>query len=128
MSEENQSAASPRSNKRGSTFAQPTSVEGAVTELTRTAPQPAVEIRPSVDFHIDELVLHGFASTDRHAIAEAVERELTRLFTEQGIPAGLTSGTEPAPTSDEVFEMKPGANAQAIGIELAKALYGGFGR
>jgi hypothetical protein len=36
--------------------------------------------RPSINLHIEELVLHGFAPGDRHRISEAVEQELTRLI------------------------------------------------
>ena len=38
----------------------------------------------NIELHIEELVLHGFSPRDRDAIGEAVQRELTRLFVEQG--------------------------------------------
>ncbi len=31
----------------------------------------------NIELHIEELVLHGFSPNDRHAIGEAVQRELT---------------------------------------------------
>ncbi len=33
-----------------------------------------------IEVHIEELVLHGFEHSDRYAIGEAIERELTRLL------------------------------------------------
>ena len=34
-------------------------------------------------------MLHGFAPGDRYRIGDAVERELARLFAEQGVPPSL---------------------------------------
>ncbi len=51
-----------------------------------------------VDLHIEELVLHGFSPGDRFRIGEAVELELTRLITEQGIPSSLSRDGEVART------------------------------
>ena len=39
---------------------------------------------PRFELTIDELVLHGFAHGDRHAIAAAVEAELGRLLSAPG--------------------------------------------
>ena len=42
-----------------------------------------------IELHIEELVLHGFAPADRYRIGDTVQRELTRLLAEQGMPASL---------------------------------------
>jgi hypothetical protein len=41
---------------------------------------------PSINLHIEELILHGFAREERYAIGEALQNELQRLFTTQGLP------------------------------------------
>jgi hypothetical protein len=53
----------------------------------------ALRSRPTLNLHIQDLVLHGFASVDRHRIGEAMERELARLFLGQGVPRSLASPT-----------------------------------
>src|SRR3954464_11756015 len=58
----------------------------------------AIDSKPSVELHIDELMLHGFASSERYAIGDAVERELARLFEKQGVPNSLRSEK----TTDEI--------------------------
>ncbi|MBD0326005.1 MAG: hypothetical protein ICV68_06225, partial [Pyrinomonadaceae bacterium] len=49
---------------------------------------------PNIELHIEELILHGFERRDRYAIADAFERELSRLlseqFAEQGLPSSLS--------------------------------------
>lgn len=84
-------------------------------------------MRPrAVELHIEELVLHGFAPGDRHRIADAVERELARLFAERGVPAGLGDGFESPRLDAGSFDFAPGARAETVGEEVARAIYGGF--
>jgi hypothetical protein len=80
----------------------------------------------SVELHIEELVLHGFAPGDRHRIADAVERELARLFAEQGVPDALQSGFESPRVDAGSFQMAPDSRAETVGAEVARAIYGGF--
>jgi hypothetical protein len=84
-------------------------------------------MRPTnVELHIEELVLHGFASGDSYQIGEAVERELAHLFTEEGTPPLLAQGNEIERLDGGAFEVKPGSKAEAIGAQLARAVYGGL--
>ncbi len=82
--------------------------------------------RPNIELHIEELVLHGFASADRYLIGEAVQRELARLFAEQGVPSSLTSGGELTRLHGGSFNVAPGAKAEAIGTQIAQSVYGGM--
>lgn len=79
--------------------------------------------RNSVKVHIDELVLHGFAASDRYRIAQAVERELTRLIDEGGPPGWRQN----PPVLDRMvggtFHVKAGAKPQAAGTEIAQAVF-----
>ena len=80
----------------------------------------------NIELHIEELVLHGFLPGDRRHIAAAVEAELTRLFTEQGLPPALAAGTA-VPTVDAgAFQMAPDAKPAAVGQQIAGNVYNGF--
>ncbi len=81
-----------------------------------------------VKLHIEELVLHGFSPAGRHRIGEAVERELARLISEDGIPSALTHLGAADMNDAGKFEMVPGAKAERVGVQVARAVYGGFGR
>src|SRR5204863_4756740 len=43
-------------------------------------PNGALRPQPSIELRIEELVLRGFASADRHTIGHTAELELARLF------------------------------------------------
>jgi hypothetical protein len=83
-------------------------------------------MKQNIELHIEELVLHGFAAKDRYAIGEAVQRELTRLFTEQGVHPSLGKGHEVAKLDGGAFQVKEGAKADAIGEQVARSVYGGL--
>jgi hypothetical protein len=81
-----------------------------------------------LDVHIEELILHGFAATDRYRLGAAIERELARLFAEQGVPPSLSSAGELAQLDGGAFEVATGATAEGVGAQVAQAIYGGFRR
>jgi hypothetical protein len=81
----------------------------------------------NINLHIDELVLHGFAASERYRIAEALEHELKRLLSDQGIPSALHADQEIAHLHGGTFEVSSNAKAEMIGIQVARAIYGGLG-
>jgi len=81
---------------------------------------------PTVDLHIEELVLEGFASIDGAEVQAAVQRELTQLFAMQGVPASLRRRGDLGSLEGGEFQVAPGADAQVIGAEIAQAIYGGL--
>ena len=84
-------------------------------------------MRPeNVELHIEELVLRGFAPGDRHRIGEAVERELARLFDEQGVPTSLPWASDVARLDGGAFEVAHGSKSEAVGVQVAQAIYGGL--
>jgi len=69
--------------------------------------------------HIDELHLHGFRGADRHAIADAVQRELQAMLTAS--PPQLRHGaTLDAVTAPAIRQQ---ATAPANGRAIAGALH-----
>lgn len=84
-------------------------------------------MKPDIELQIEELMLHGFAPGDRYRIGDAMKRELARLFAEQGTPPSLAQEREVARLDGGAFEMKPDSKAEAIGVQVAQAVYGGLG-
>lgn len=87
-----------------------------------------MDMRQKVELHIDELVLEGFFAEDRYRIGEALEKELTRLFEERGVPGSLTSESEMDTIKGGSFQVAPGARAERVGSQVAGAVYGGLKR
>jgi len=87
-------------------------------------------MRPNINLHIEELVLHNFAPNDRYAIADAVERELSRLlatdFTTVEIPPALGDSSSRPRVDAGNFKVTPGAGGDSIGAQIALAVHGGL--
>lgn len=81
-----------------------------------------------VNLDIEELVLHGFSPGDRHRIGQAVEFELARLITERGVPASLSREGELARMDGGTFDMSPNSRPEVVGGQVARSVYGGFGK
>lgn len=81
-----------------------------------------------IELHIEELVLHGFSPGDRQRIEAAVQKELARRLAEQGVPPSLARGGEMARLDGGSFEVAPSSGTEAIGAQVALALYGGLNR
>ena len=83
-----------------------------------------------LELHIEELVLHGFSSRDRYAIAAAVEQTLAQLltaqFAEQSVPPSLTESREHARLDAGTFNVAPGANSAAVGGQIAQTVHRGL--
>lgn len=82
----------------------------------------------NIELNIEELILEGFEDRNRRAIEEAVERELSRLFAERGIPPSLENGGRIDNLDGGIFEMKPGLKAEMIGVRIAQAMYRGINK
>ncbi len=80
-----------------------------------------------VELIIERLVLPPVVAGDRFRIAEAVQRELTRLLAEQGVPASLARGGN-VPSLDAGAPPPTAAHpADGFGTRLAEAIYKGLG-
>ena len=80
----------------------------------------------NIELNIEELVLHGFSPGDRYSIGEAVEQELSRLLADRGVPQSLERGGEIGHVDGGAIEVAQGSRAQVVGVQVAKAVYGGL--
>ena len=84
----------------------------------------------NVNLNIERLVLEGCSlQPGEHVLVRAaVERELTRLFTERGVsPQLLSGGAVPRLDAGEM-RLAGGESPRQVGTQIARTLYGGFGR
>ncbi len=81
-----------------------------------------------IELHIDELVLHGFAPGDRFRIGEAVERELTRLAAEHGLPQGAMKSGGIGRVDGGIFRADTVAKPEVIGTQVAQSVHGAIGK
>ena len=82
----------------------------------------------AIHLHIEELVLHGFAPSDRHRIGDAMQQELARLFTEKQLPPSLTKNAEIDRLNGGTLQMMPGSRPETTGAQVARAVFGGLGQ
>ena len=99
-----------------------------LTDSTSNAQRPTLNAQASVELHIEQLVLDGFASGDRYVIGEAVERELALLFGEQDIPNLLRFDNATDEIKGQTFIVPHNAKPHAMGRRIARAVYQGFGK
>lgn len=79
-----------------------------------------------VELIIDELVLHGFAPGDRHAIGDAVQSQLQLLLAEHAIAPAQDISIDRV--AQPQVALTSGAKAQTIGSEIGRAIHGGLPR
>ena len=89
------------------------------TRGSEFAPKPS----RSIEIHINELVLHGFAHADRRPIAESVERELRTLLNEDFSNATSLAVARIAGGS---FQLESNRRHESAGTNIARAIYGGL--
>ncbi len=76
-----------------------------------------------VDVVIDELTLLGFGPGDRERIRGALERELSRLFTEFGAPGGLEREGSRAVRTAPALGARVSQALDDVGVQVARAVY-----
>jgi len=84
-------------------------------------------MNPSVRIHVEEVILHGLARADRHRAALALQAELVRLLSEQGVPEALWESAELPRLAGGSFDLTPGLSPERYGVQAARALYHGLG-
>lgn len=114
--------------RRTDEIAARSSLTAPASDSSRFGPQASDGVGRSTEIHIEELVLHGFEPSNRVRIGEAFQRELTRLFADQGPPTLIRQGGGSAHVDGGEFQMRPGSTADAIGGQIAIAVYRGLSR
>jgi hypothetical protein len=82
----------------------------------------------NLELEIEELVLDGFSGVDKDRISHALQMELERLFAEEGVPASIQSGGNAARLDGGSYKAEKGASAEQVGVQVARAVYGGMRR
>lgn len=84
----------------------------------------------NINLHIERLVLNGLpiAHHDGPLVQAAVEAELSRLLTAQGLSPTLSNGgAMPAVRGDSIQLARESSPAQ-LGMQIAQAVYGGLSK
>src|SRR5262245_50766908 len=84
--------------------------------------------RRPIELHIDKLVLVGFQPGDRYRIGEAVQSELSRLLTEQGIASTSAQSISIDRLTGERFSMSAGMSVLDQGRQIARTIHRAFER
>lgn len=74
-----------------------------------------------VEFHIGELVLHGFSPADRRPIADALEAELANLIVEQS--SSLRQSFAIEHTNLGALRIRQGEPSHGIGAGVAAVIF-----
>ena len=82
--------------------------------------------KPSIELHIEKLVLEGFSPASREQIGAAVQQELARLLTEHGLPPAWSTGREIEWLNAGTFRCDAQSKAEATGNQVARAVFGGL--
>lgn len=85
-----------------------------------------MEMKPDIELHIEELVLHGVSRSDARRVGAAVEAELGRMLTEHGLPSGLGHGGEIGAIDAGQVSLAGAARPESTGAAVARAVYGGL--
>jgi hypothetical protein len=86
--------------------------------------RPFLNSQPSVELHVEELVLHGFAGSDRYMISDAVERELTLLLTNKVLMRSESSAE--AFLDGGEIHLRPGFSVRQVGEEIGRSIFAGL--
>lgn len=82
----------------------------------------------SINLHIEELVLDGFARSDRYRIAEGVQRELARLASRSGTLRSLGTPLTVEQVAGGTFTVKADSSPKQTASQIARAIYQGLQR
>jgi len=82
----------------------------------------------AIELHIEQLVLEGVAPGDRHAVADAVQRQLLHLFTAYpSVRTGMHSVSVDAVDGGQIA-LVPGSSAEGLGERIGSAIFNGVRR
>jgi hypothetical protein len=81
----------------------------------------------NINLHIQELILEGIdiPRSQRELLQTVIESELSRLFTENGVPNGFQEGGNIADLPANL-QLAKNAHPQEMGQQIAQSIYGGL--
>ena len=79
-----------------------------------------------INLHIDHLILNGFERIDRRRVSAAVQSELTRLISEQGLPTSLHQTQVIGSVNAGEFGTEKSTGAANMGTQVAQKIYRGM--
>ena len=84
----------------------------------------------NINLHIGSLILDGIdiPPHQRPVLQQAVEAELGRLLSEQGLASGWQQGGALREVPGGTIQAPEGNDPAAFGQQIARAVYGGFNR
>lgn len=84
----------------------------------------------NIQLHIERLVLDGLPLTRREGalVQAAVETELARLLTAEGLPPVLAGGGMTPSLAAPAITFAPGGGPAALGAQIAHSVYRSLGR
>lgn len=88
-------------------------------------------MKPIIELHINEVVLHGFPSLNRwqrSRIREVLEQQLTGLLTCDGLPPSYMQGGTIHKLDGGEFNSEPNNPPGGIGADIAHQIYHGLAR
>lgn len=88
------------------------------------------DVQPDIQLHIERLVLDGLPMERAQGplVRAALEAELARLLTENGLGAALASGGAMPSVPASAMHLASAGNPSDLGIGIARSVYGGIGR
>lgn len=102
------------------------SLIGPANQSPGFSSQSSNNLQHSVELHIEELVLHGFAAGDCRHIGDSFGTEMNRLFTDNDVSPSLIQGGEIALLNDLEFDLAASASPESIGIQIARVIFRSF--
>jgi hypothetical protein len=81
-----------------------------------------------IDIHIDRVVLKGYASSDRHAIADGLREELARHYSAPEALGELRTGSPLEHVDAGRVSIVHGATPRAVGGQAARGIAKGLAR
>jgi hypothetical protein len=84
----------------------------------------------NINLHIERLILDGITidTADCQALQVAVEAELTRCLSENGIGPNVISGDVPAEISGDTISIEPHHTPSQLGEQIGQAVHKGIDR
>jgi hypothetical protein len=83
----------------------------------------------NINLHIERLILDGLPITPSQGllVQAAIEKELARLLTENGIAESFQAGVAVPSVRANGIQLTSGGNPTQLGAQIAQSVYSGIG-